>query len=124
MDGSLLYTGTDWDYRTLQRSYDAIERIACDELCPEFYANRIEVIPSEQMLDVYTAHGMPLTSRHWSYGKRFMQHENSYRRGYTSLAYEVVINSNPCISYLMEENTATMQALVIAHAAFGHNPFF
>src|SRR5256885_11417199 len=40
------------------------------------------------------------------------------------LAYEIVINSSPCISYLMEENTATMQTLVIAHAAFGHNHFF
>ena len=40
------------------------------------------------------------------------------------LAYEIVINSIPCISYLMEENTATMQTLVIAHAAFGHNHFF
>ena len=28
---------------------------------------------------------------------------------------------NPCIAYLMEENTMTMQALVIAHAAYGHN---
>jgi len=124
MDQDLLYTGTDWDFSTLRRSYDAIERIATDELELDFYPNRIEVITSEQMLDVYTAHGMPLTYRHWSYGKRFLQHENSYRRGYTSLAYEVVINSNPCISYLMEENTATMQALVIAHAAFGHNHFF
>ncbi len=120
----LLYSGTDWDYRILQRSYDAIERIACEELGLELYPNRIEVITSEQMLDVYTAHGMPLTYRHWSYGKRFLQHENSYRQGYSSLAYEVVINSNPCISYLMEENSATMQALVIAHAAFGHNHFF
>ena len=40
------------------------------------------------------------------------------------LAYEIVINSNPCISYIMEENTMTMQTLVIAHAAFGHNHFF
>ena len=40
------------------------------------------------------------------------------------LAYEIVINSNPCITYIMEENTMTMQALVIAHAAFGHNHFF
>src|SRR5260221_2548599 len=40
------------------------------------------------------------------------------------LGYEIVINSSPCISYLMEENTATMQTLVIAHAAFGHNHFF
>lgn len=124
MDQPLLYSGTDWDFNTLRRSYDAIERIAIDELGLEMYPNRIEVITAEQMLDIYTAHGMPLTYRHWSYGKRFLQHESSYRRGYTSLAYEVVINSNPCISYLMEENTATMQALVIAHAAFGHNHFF
>ena len=40
------------------------------------------------------------------------------------LAYEIVINSNPCIAYLMEENTMTMQALVIAHAGYGHNCFF
>src|SRR5262249_37167941 len=51
-------------------------------------------------------------------------HEASYRRGLMGLAYEIVINSSPCISYLMEGNTATMQALVIAHAAFGHNHFF
>lgn len=40
------------------------------------------------------------------------------------LAYELVINSNPCIAYLMEENTMAMQALVIAHACYGHNSFF
>ena len=40
------------------------------------------------------------------------------------LAYEIVINSNPCIAYLMEENTLPMQALVIAHACYGHNSFF
>ena len=124
MDTQLLFTGTDWDFQTLRRSYDAVERIAEDELGLDVFPNRIEVITAEQMLDVYAAHGMPLTYRHWSYGKRFLEHETSYRKGYTSLAYEVVINSNPCISYLMEENTATMQALVIAHAAFGHNHFF
>lgn len=124
MDTSLLYQGADWNFGTLRRSYDAIERIACDELGLELYPNRIEVITSEQMLDLYTAQGMPLTYRHWSYGKRFLLHETSYRRGYSSLAYELVINSNPCISYLMEENSATMQTLVIAHAAFGHNHFF
>jgi spore cortex formation protein SpoVR/YcgB (stage V sporulation) len=40
------------------------------------------------------------------------------------LAYEIVINSNPCIAYLMEENTLPMQALVMAHACYGHNSFF
>jgi stage V sporulation protein R len=40
------------------------------------------------------------------------------------LAYEIVINSNPCIAYLMEENTHDHAGLVIAHAAYGHNSFF
>ncbi len=45
-------------------------------------------------------------------------------RGAQGLAYEIVINSNPCIAYLMEDNTLMMQALVIAHASYGHNSFF
>lgn len=122
--GRLLYQGSDWTFETIQKSYDAIERIGIDELGLDIYQNRIEVISAEQMLDVYTSHGMPLIYKHWSFGKRFLSHENAYKRGLMGLAYEVVINADPCISYLMEENSATMQALVIAHAAFGHNHFF
>src|SRR6201984_2217198 len=76
------------------------------------------------MLDAYSSVGMPLFYKHWSFGKHFAYQQASYRKGLMGLAYEIVINSSPCISYLMEENTATMQALVIAHAAFGHNHFF
>ena len=76
------------------------------------------------MLDAYSSVGMPLFYKHWSFGKHFAFQEASYRKGLMGLAYEIVINSSPCISYLMEENTATMQTLVIAHAAFGHNHFF
>ena len=61
--------------------------------------------------------------RHWSFGKHFARDEALYRRA-QGLAYEIVINSNPCITYIMEENTMTMQTLVMAHAAFGHNHFF
>jgi spore cortex formation protein SpoVR/YcgB (stage V sporulation) len=94
------------------------------ELGLDTYPNQIEVITTEQMLDAYSSIGMPLLYKHWSFGKHFAHHEAVYRQGARALAYEIVINSNPCISYIMEENTATMQALVIAHAAFGHNHFF
>ncbi|HAI34868.1 MAG TPA: SpoVR family protein, partial [Alcanivorax sp.] len=67
---------------------------------------------------------MPVGYNHWSFGKQFVEVESRYRRGQMGLAYEIVINSNPCIAYLMEENTITMQALVIAHAGYGHNSFF
>src|SRR3954468_22665092 len=120
----LLFDGADWDFAAVQRIYDAIEGIAKGELGLRTYPNQIEVITAEQMLDAYSSIGMPLFYKHWSFGKHFAQHEAGYRKGLRGLAYEIVINSNPCISYIMEENTAAMQALVIAHAAFGHNHFF
>src|SRR5271166_4943352 len=120
----LLFRNADWDFETIQRINDAVEEIAVNELGLNVYPNQIEVISTEQMLDAYASIGMPLFYKHWSFGKHFTQHEALYRRGVRGLAYEIVINSSPCISYLMEENTATMQALVIAHAAFGHNHFF
>ena len=88
------------------------------------YPNQIEIISSEQMMDAYSSVGMPLGYNHWSFGKQFLDTEKRYKRGHMGLAYEIVINSNPCIAYLMEENTMTMQALVIAHACYGHNSFF
>ena len=120
----LLFQGADWDFPTLQRIHDACEEIARSELGLDVYPNQIEVITAEQMLDAYSSVGMPLFYKHWSFGKHFAYQEASYRKGLMGLAYEIVINSSPCISYLMEENTATMQTLVIAHAAFGHNHFF
>ncbi|ANH07725.1 MULTISPECIES: SpoVR family protein [Shinella] len=121
---SLLFEGSEWNFATLSRAYDAIEAIAIGEMGLDVYPNQIEVISSEQMLDAYSSVGMPLMYQHWSFGKRFVFESHLYRKGYRGLAYELVINSNPCITYLMEENTMPMQALVTAHAAFGHNHFF
>ena len=120
----LLFEGSDWNFDKLSRTYDAIEEIALDDLHLDIYPNQMEIISSEQMLDAYSSIGMPLMYRHWSFGKHFVYEEQLYRKGRRGLAYELVINSNPCITYLMEENTMALQALVTAHAAFGHNHFF
>lgn len=120
----LLFEGSDWDFRTLQRTYDAIGELALGDLGLEIYPNQIEIITAEQMLDAYCSIGMPLMYQHWSFGKRFVKEEALYRTGRVGLAYEIVINSSPCISYYMEENTMAMQTLVLAHAAYGHNHFF
>ncbi len=120
----LLFTGAEWDFAQLTRVFSAIEDIANNDLKLDTYPNQIEIIASEQMLDAYSAHGMPLMYHHWSFGKIFAREETMYQKGWQALAYEIVINSNPCIAYLMEENTMTMQALVMAHACFGHNHFF
>ena len=115
--------GSEWSFELLERFDEEISKIA-EEFRLDTYPNQIEVISSEQMLDAYSSVGMPLGYHHWSYGKQFLQNEKGYKRGQMGLAYEIVINSNPCIAYLMEENTLMMQALVIAHASYGHNSFF
>jgi stage V sporulation protein R len=120
----LLYDTNDWTFERLQAAEEAIAEIAFEELKLDVYPNQIEIIGSDQMLDAYSSNGLPLMYNHWSFGKHFVQQEYSYRKGHSGLAYEIVINSSPCISYLMEENSMTMQALVIAHAAYGHNHFF
>ncbi|WP_282146432.1 SpoVR family protein [Alteromonas stellipolaris] len=115
--------GPDWTFSLLTEYETEIDRIAKDFKL-DTYPNQIEVITAEQMMDAYASIGMPLNYTHWSFGKKFIQTEQQYRRGQMGLAYEIVINSDPCIAYLMEENTITMQALVMAHACYGHNSFF
>lgn len=118
-----LSTTSEWTFELINDYDREIARIA-KSFRLDTYPNQIEIISAEQMLDAYSSVGMPVGYNHWSYGKHFVSQEQGYRRGMMGLAYEIVINSNPCIAYLMEENTMTMQALVIAHACYGHNSFF
>lgn len=120
----IISESNEWDFKNLAIVEVEIEKIALEELHLDFYPNQIEIISSDQMLDAYSSHGLPMMYHHWSFGKHFLRDQYSYRKGYSGLAYEIVINSRPCISYLMEENSFTMMALTIAHAAYGHNSFF
>ncbi|AGA92182.1 hypothetical protein Thimo_3520 [Thioflavicoccus mobilis 8321] len=121
---NVISESSEWTFPLLERFDREIARIARDHYRLDTYANQIEVIASEQMIDAYSSVGLPISYHHWSFGKQFVATEQTYRRGQMGLAYEIVINSDPCIAYLMEENTLPMQALVIAHACYGHNSFF
>jgi stage V sporulation protein R len=114
---------SDWSFELVEQYHEVIKQTA-RRFGLDTYPNQLEIITAEQMMDAYASVGMPVNYRHWSFGKEFIATEKNYRRGHMGLAYEIVINANPCISYLMEENTMAMQALVIAHAAYGHNSFF
>lgn len=116
-------TGSEWTFELIEQ-YDREIAQAAATFRLDTYPNQIEVVTAEQMMDAYASVGMPIGYQHWSFGKEFVATENRYRRGQMGLAYELVINSDPCIAYLMEENTMAMQALVIAHACYGHNSFF
>lgn len=115
--------GSEWTFEKLEH-YDKLIKEIATEYRLDTYPNQVELISAEQMMDAYSSLGMPIGYHHWSYGKQFMNVEKNYKRGLMGLAYELVINSDPCISYLMEENTLTLQIMVLAHACYGHNSFF
>src|SRR5690625_5366381 len=99
-------TTSEWTFELIQAYDQAIGEIAA-QYGLDTYPNQIEIISSEQMMDAYAASGMPLGYHHWSYGKQFVSIENAYKRGQMGLAYELVINSNPCRS---EEHTSELQS--------------
>lgn len=87
------------------------------------YPQEFEVCDHHEMLGYMAYTGMPSHYPHWSYGKSFERQKTMYDYGVSGLPYEMVINSNPCLAYLMRDNTLLLQVLTIAHV-YGHNDFF
>lgn len=100
------------------RIVELVEKFGLDPYPQEF-----EVCDHEQMLSYMVYSGMPSHYPHWSYGKAFEKLKTLYDYGLSGLPYEMVINSNPCIAYLMRDNSLALQVLTIAHV-YGHNDFF
>lgn len=120
----LFKAGADWSEELLQQCWEQCVVFAREHLKQDYYPPQIEVVSAAQMLDAYTSSGLPIYYPHWSFGKELVRSEADYLKGRMGLAYEIVINSNPCIAYLMEENAALTQLLVIAHASIGHSAVF
>ena len=118
----------DWTQEKLKLAWEEIQTIASEELelneGEGYYPNQFEIVSSEQMIDAYASIGMPIMYNHWSFGKDFLRTQKSYAAGRQGLALEMVINSNPTINYLMEENSLVDQIMVLAHAGIGHNAVF
>ena len=87
------------------------------------YQQEFEICDHEQMFGYMAYSGMPSHYPHWSYGKSYEKLKTLYDYGVSGLPYEMVINSNPCIAYLMRDNTLMLQVLTIGHV-YGHNDFF
>jgi len=83
----LLSDGPDWTFPLIEEYEQHIDRIA-KKFKLDTYPNQIEVITAEQMMDAYASIGMPLNYTHWSFGKKFIQTEQQYRRGQMGLAYD------------------------------------
>ena len=89
----------------------------------DYYPQEFEIIGYNEMIGYEAYVGMPSKYPHWSYGKAYEKNKTLYSLNLTGLPYEMVINSDPCLAYLMRENTLLLQILTMAHV-YGHNDFF
>lgn len=113
---------SDYSIRELEQWNEKIEDIA-HRLGLDYYEQEFEIVSYEDMINYEVYTGMPSHYPHWSYGKSYERTKTLHKYNLTGLPYEMVINSNPCIAYLMKDNTLLLQILTIAHV-YGHNDFF
>lgn len=89
----------------------------------DYYPQEFELVDYNEMIGYEAYTGMPSRYPHWSFGKSYEKIKTLYRYNLSGLPYEMVINSNPCIAYLIRDNTLLLQILTMAHV-YGHNDFF
>lgn len=113
---------SDWIVSDLQKWDDKICRVARD-FGLDWFPIDYEIIDYQEMLGAMAYTGIPTHYRHWSYGKEYERTHTLYNMGQTGLPYEMIINSNPSIAYLMRENQLYIHILTMAHCV-GHSDFF
>jgi stage V sporulation protein R len=106
----------------LQR-WDEKIRVLVEKYGLNCFPQEFEVCDHNDMLGYMAYTGMPSHYSHWSYGKSFEKQKTLYDYGVSGLPYEMVINTNPSVAYLMRDNSLLLQILTIAHV-YGHNDFF
>ena len=104
----------EWDERIREK---------VEEFGLECHPQQFEICDHHQMLSNMAYSGVPSHYPHWSYGKAYEKQKTLYDYGVSGLPYEMVLNSNPVLAYLMRDNSLLLQILTIAHV-YGHNDFF
>lgn len=113
----------NWTQKDLEAAEEQITAIAAEQGL-NVYDREYEICDANEMIGYEAYLGMPSRYPHWSFGKAYERTSTLYRYGVQGLAYELVINSDPCLAYLMRSNLLALQILTMAHAGFGHNDFF
>ena len=86
------------------------------------YPTIFEMLSSEQISQVAAYGGFPQRYPHWRFGMEFERLRKQHRYGLSKI-YEMVINTNPCYAYLLQDNEFVDHKTVIAHV-YGHSDFF
>ena len=81
-----------------------------------------EVLSYSRMNEVAAYGGFPTRYPHWRWGMEYERLSKSHEYGLSKI-YEMVINNNPAIAYLLEGNSMVDQKLVMSHV-YAHVDFF
>jgi stage V sporulation protein R len=111
-----------WNFSEL-KEWDELICKKAKEFGLDWHPINYEVCDYFEMIGHMSYHGMPSHYNHWSYGKSFEVTHQQYNMGMQGLPYELIINSDPSIAYLMRENPLYLQILIMAHC-IGHSDFF
>lgn len=90
------------DMKALEYAIDEIMEIATG-FGLEFLLYAVRICPSD-IIYTFVAYGIPTRFSHWSFGKTFNKMKLHYDFGLSKI-YELVINSNPCYTFLLEGNS-------------------
>lgn len=117
------FKGESWTVEQLEEFWEKIDAIG-KSWGITYPRQQIELISADQMIETISTIGAPCSYDHWSIGKDALAMQEAYKKGQTGLALELVINSDPSIMYIMENNTLMQQGLVMAHAGIGHGSVY
>ncbi len=88
----------------------------------DFFPQVFEILSFDEMNEVAAYGGFPTRYPHWRWGMEYERLKKSGEYGLSRI-YEMVINNNPSVAYLLEGNSLVDQKLVMCHVC-GHNDFF
>lgn len=88
----------------------------------DFFQTIFEVLEFDDLNQIAAFGGFPVRYPHWSFGMEYESLSKGYEYGLSKI-YELVINNDPCVAYLMKSNPLVDQKLVMAHV-YGHCDFF
>lgn len=105
----------------LEQAREKIEQLAAANGL-DFFPVIFELVDAGQMNELAAFDGFPVRFPHWSFAMKYDHLRQSYRSGFHKI-FEMVLNTNPAIAYLLEGNSLTEQKLVLAHV-LAHADFF
>ena len=88
----------------------------------DFFETIFEPVNAEEMSAIAAYGGFPQRYSHWQFGMEYERLRKQHGYGLGRI-YEMVINTDPCLAYLADNNEFVDQKTVIAHV-YAHCDFF